>query len=98
MNSIKRIFAIRMILFILFYMNKIFLQLEGKTDDLLMVSKDDSMKSTRLIKLPEDDEEDAEIIDIAITSTNIWLNHPEFNKLLGKKIRMTVEILEDELN
>ena len=77
-------------------MSNIFLELEGKTDDLLMVNNDESMKSTRLIKLPDTNEEDEEVIDISVTSTNIWHSHPEFDKLLGKRIKMTIEILNDE--
>lgn len=73
---------------------KIFLQLEGNADDLLLVSKDHSMKCTRLIKLdPTSMKEDEEIIDVAITSTNYYGSHPMFDKLQGKKIRITVEIL-----
>lgn len=73
---------------------KIFLQLEGNADDLLLVSKDHSTKCTRLIKLdPTSRKEDEETIDISITSTNDYGSHPVFDKLQGKKIRITVEIL-----
>lgn len=72
-----------------------FLTMEGNADDLLMVNADNSMKCTRLIKLdPESREENEEIIDICVTSTNMNGEHPMFDKLLGKKIRMTIEILE----
>lgn len=74
---------------------KEFLVLEGYTDDLLMVNGTNSMKMTRLIDLdPESKEYDEEIIDIAVTSTNEYGNHPRFDQLLGKKIRLKVEILE----
>lgn len=72
-----------------------FLELEGNTDDLLMVNSDNSMKCTRLVKLdPESKEENEEIIDICVTSTNMYGEHPMFDKLLGKKVRMTIEILD----
>lgn len=72
-----------------------FLELEGNTNDLLMVNSDNSMKCTRLIRLdPKSTEENEEIIDICVTSTNIYSEHPMFDKLLGKKIRMIIEILD----
>ena len=74
----------------------VFLQLEGNTDDLLMVNKDCSMKCTRLINLGEDANFDEdEIIDICVTSTNGFSAHPIFDKLIGKKIRLTIETLEE---
>lgn len=73
-----------------------FLTLEGNVNDLLMVNSTNSMKMTRLIKLdPESKEYDEEIIDIAITSTNEYGSHPMFDKLLNKKIKIKVEIIED---
>lgn len=72
-----------------------FLVLEGYTNDLLMVNPSGSMKMTRLIKLdPNNKELDEEIVDIAVTSTNEYRTHPLFDELLGKKIRLKVEILE----
>lgn len=72
-----------------------FLTLEGNANDLLMVNSDNSMKCTRLIKLdPKSKEENEEIIDICVTSTNMYGEHPMFDKLLGKKIRMKVEIID----
>lgn len=74
-----------------------FLTLEGNADDLLMINADNSMKSTRLFHLDsESTEYDEEVIDISVTSTNVYGNHPIFDQLLGKKIRMKVEILEEE--
>lgn len=72
-----------------------FLTLEGNANDLLMVNSDNSMKCTRLIRLdPKSTEENEEIIDICVTSTNMYGEHPMFDKLLGKKIRMIIEILD----
>lgn len=77
-------------------MSKLFLELTGKTDDLLMVNNTESMKSTRLIRLdPTSREIDEEIVDIAITSTNMNGQHPLFDELLGKEIKISVEILDD---
>ncbi len=74
--------------------NDVFLQLEGYSDDLLMVNNDNSMKCTRLLRLEPDIKPDEdEILDICLTSTNIFGEHPKFDKIIGKKIRMTIEIL-----
>lgn len=76
-------------------MSKLFLELEGKTNDLLMVNNNNSMKSTRLIRLdPTSREIDEEIVDLAITSTNMNGEHPLFDELIDKKIKISVEILD----
>lgn len=72
---------------------KVFLELQGNTDDLLMVNNDNSMNCTRLIWLnPESYNPEDEVVDICITSTNMNGEHPLFNKLLGKKIKIKVTI------
>lgn len=72
-----------------------FLELEGNVDDLLMINGDNSMKCTRLIKLdPTSTEINEEIVDLCITSTNMNGEHPLFDKLIGKKIKISVEIVE----
>lgn len=76
----------------------VFLQLEGSTDDLMMVNGDGSMKCTRLINLePNYKPEEDEIIDICVTSANVYQEHPMFDKLIGKKIRLTIETLEEDV-
>ena len=50
--------------------DKIFLELTGNADDLLMVSDANMMKCTRLIKLPDSTDINEEVIDVCITSTN----------------------------
>ena len=76
-------------------MNKIFLELEGKTNDLLMVNDSNTMKRTRLIKLdPTSNEINEEIVDLAITSTNMSGEHPLFDEILDKRIRIKVEVLD----
>lgn len=68
--------------------------LEGKTDDLLFVNGNNSIKATRLVMLEEDTVvEDSEIVDVAITSVANNGKHELFDKLLGKTIRVTVEEL-----
>lgn len=79
--------------------NDTFLTLEGNVNDLLMVNEMHSMKCTRLIHFNEDNLNNnalnEEIVDVCITSTNMYGEHPLFDKLLGKKIRITVDILEN---
>lgn len=75
--------------------DKIYFELEGNTDDLLMVNNDNTMKCTRLIHLGENlYEENQEVVDICITSTNMYGEHPFFDKLLGKKIKMSITVLD----
>ena len=72
--------------------DKIFLELTGNADDLLMVSDANMMKCTRLIKLPDSMDINEEVIDVCITSTNPGKGEfPVFDKLLGRKIKITVE-------
>lgn len=74
---------------------QIYLELEGNTNDLLMTNYDNSMKCTRLIRLDENTKMDEEIVDLCITSTNVGsFEHPFFDELLNKKIRITVTILD----
>ena len=70
---------------------------EGYTDDLLEVSKNGEMKQTRLFYLiPENIEEDnQETFDLTITSTNPYKSSPIFDGLLGKKIRISVDIINE---
>lgn len=70
--------------------------LEGNVNDLLEVSKSGEMKQTRLFYLiPENVEEDnEETLDLTITSTNPFKTFPIFDKLLDKKIRISVDIIE----
>ncbi len=69
---------------------------EGYTNDLLGVSNNGEMKQTRLFYLlPESTEENQETLDLMITSTNPYQSFPIFNQLLGKKIRISVDIIEE---
>lgn len=72
----------------------VILQLEGDANELLQVNDNNSMKMTRLFFLnPQSKEIGEEIIDLSITSTNEAQTHPIFDKLIDKKIRITVETL-----
>ncbi len=67
---------------------------EGETNDLLEISNSGEMKQTRLFYLlPDNLEGNVETLDLTITSTNPYKTFPIFDKLLNKKIRVTVEII-----
>lgn len=69
---------------------------EGYAKDLYEVSNNGEMKQTRLFYLlPENLEENQETIDLSITSTNPYHSFPIFNELLDKKIRISVDIIEE---
>lgn len=71
------------------------LSVEGQADDLFEVSNSGDMKQTRLFYvIPENLEENQETIDLCITSTNPYHEFPIFNELLGKKIRISVDIID----
>lgn len=68
--------------------------LEGKTNDLLFVNGNGSIKATRLVRVDESTSiENDEIVDVAVTSTSNNGRHELFDGLLGKTIRITVEEL-----
>lgn len=72
------------------------ISVEGYADDLLEVSHNGEMKQTRLFYLlPDNLEENQETMDLTITSTNPYQQFPLFDRLLGKKIRISVDIIED---
>lgn len=72
-----------------------FINVTGNADDLLQVSNNGEMKQTRLFYfLPDCEEDNEETFDICITSTNPHKRFPIFDKLLGKKIRVNIEILD----
>ena len=75
-------------------MQNIFLQLEGEVNDLLMVNDTESLKSTRIFNIGNNtDVEREEVVDLSITSVNPKGEHPLFDRLLDKRIRITVEII-----
>lgn len=69
---------------------------EGETNDLLEISNSGEMKQTRLFYLlPDNLEGNVETLDLTITSTNPYKTFPIFDKLIGKKIRISVDIIEE---
>lgn len=73
------------------------LQTEGYTNDLLQITKANNMKRTSLIYFnPQSMEIGEEVITLSIDSTNEAMTFPIFDKLIGKKIRITVEILNED--
>lgn len=76
------------------------LTLNGKADDLLNVSKDNSMKMTRLFLMPEQigDPETEETLDVSITSVNPEGTHTCFDELLGKNMRITIEVDDERMS
>lgn len=77
-------------------MSKSIIVAEGYANDLYEISNNGEMKQTRLFYLlPENLEENQETLDLVVTSTNPYHSFPIFDKLLGKKIRISVDIIED---
>lgn len=77
-------------------MKKNIITVEGYTNDLYSVNRNGDMKQTRLFYLiPEDMNGDSETIDLCITSTNPNKTFPIFDEMLDKKIKISVEIIED---
>lgn len=71
------------------------ISVEGNANDLLELSDNGEMKQTRLFYIiPENLEENQETFDLTITSTNPYKSFPIFDQLLGKKIRISVDIIE----
>ena len=77
-------------------MGKNIITVEGYTNDLYSVNRNGDMKQTRLFYLiPEDMNGDSETIDLCITSTNPNKTFPIFDEMLDKKIKISVEIIEE---
>lgn len=73
------------------------LQTEGYTNDLLQVSGANNIKRTSLIYFnPQSMEIGEEVITLSVDSTNEALTFPIFDKLIDKKIRITVEVLDED--
>ena len=71
------------------------ISVEGYADDLYEISKNGEMKQTRLFYvIPENREENQETMELCITSTSHYHSFPIFDNLLGKKIRITVDIID----
>lgn len=69
--------------------------LEGKTNDLLYVNEDNTIKSARLCNVDSGtDVENDEIIDVTLMSSSKNGQHPKFDEFVGKEIRIKVETIE----
>lgn len=70
---------------------------EGNTNELLQVSNNGEMKQTRLFYLISDNPEEynEETMDVCITSSNPYKSFPIFDELLDKKIRVSIDIIEE---
>ena len=68
---------------------------EGNTNDLLQVAGGECMKRTSLVYInPISKEIGEEVITVSIDSTNEALTFPIFDKMIGKKIKVTVEVVD----
>jgi hypothetical protein len=80
----------------IFSKNKNVISVEGYANDLLEINNSGEMKQTRLFYLlPDNLEENQETLDLTITSTNPYHSFPIFDKLLGKKIKISVDIIDE---
>lgn len=72
------------------------LKCEGKTDDLLTVSPDGTMKCANVVYLGENPmNEESEVFHISVSSCSMNGEHEVFDEMLGKTIQITVDILEE---
>ena len=72
-------------------------KVEGNVNDLLSVDNERNVKMTRFVLDSDNDPENEETVDIAITSVDPSRTHEFFNNnLLNKRIRITIEELEND--
>ena len=78
-------------------MSKVILELEGNVNDLLSVDNERNLKMTRFVLDSNVEPEDEETVDVTITSVDPSRTHEFFNNnLLNKRIRITIEELEND--
>ena len=76
--------------------SKVVFTAEGYTNDLLQISEAHNMKRTSLVYFnPISKEIGDEVITVSIDSDNEALTFPIFDKMINKKIRVTVETIDD---
>lgn len=76
--------------------SKVVFSAEGYTNDLLQISEAHNMKRTSLVYFnPISKEIGDEVITVSIDSDNEALTFPIFDKMINKKIRVTVETIDD---
>ena len=77
-------------------MLKTILECQGGTDDLLTVSPDGTMKCANVVYLGDNPmDSNSEVFHVSVTSCAMNGEHEVFDEMLGKQIKITVQILED---
>ena len=77
--------------------NNVVLSVEGYTNDLLQISKAHNMKRTSLVYFnPISKEIGEEVVTVSIDSDNESLTFPIFDKMVNKKIKITVETIDED--
>lgn len=75
--------------------SNVIFSVEGNANDLLQVASSECMKRTSLVYInPNSIEVGDEIITVSIDSTNEALTFPIFDKMINKKIKVTVEVVD----
>lgn len=73
------------------------LECQGGTDELLSVSPDGTMKCANLVYLGDDPmDPDSEVFHISVTSCAMNGEHEVFDRLIGKQIKVIVQLLKEE--
>lgn len=79
--------------------SKVVFSAEGYTNDLLQISEAHNMKRTSLVYFNHISKEIGdEVITVSIDSNNETLTFPIFDKMINKKIRVTVETIDDNVS
>ena len=75
-------------------MEKIF-ECKGTVDDMLEVSEHKTMKTLNVMYMGENPKErDHETFHVTITSSAMNGEHPVFDRMLGKTVKITVETID----
>ena len=68
-------------------------EVEGNADELLYIDDANGLKTTRFFHMGLDAmDESSEIIDVQVTSTNPMGETPIFDRMMGKNVRIVVEV------
>lgn len=72
------------------------LECQGGTDDLLTVSPDGTMKCANVVYLGDNPmDPESEVFHISVTSCAMNGEHEVFDKMLGKQIKVIVQLNEE---
>ena len=70
-------------------------EVEGNADELLYIDEVNGLKTTRFFHMGLDAmDESSEILDVQVTSTNPMGDTSIFDKMMGKNVRIVVEVDE----